>query len=122
MGVLLLSQEITRVQNEVSVSLDALGLAAARLDRLRDGDGASRHIGVEPLDHTALELHDALVPVLRQVERGNDLLRLRDLFSAGREGLIAGGDLVWMDQGLAVESHRSRLVALLREALRIGEV
>src|SRR5262249_41242960 len=84
MCVLLLVRETTRVPGCSFRFLDAVGLTAARLDRLRDGDRASRHVGVEPLDHAALEPHDALVPVLRQVEGRDDLFRLRDLFRVRR--------------------------------------
>ena len=53
----------------------------------------------------------ALVLVLRQVERRDDLARLRDLVGARRERRVAGLDLVRMDQGLAVEAHVARLRA-----------
>ena len=43
------------------------------LDRLADRDGAARHVGMQPFDHAAIELHHALVSVLRQVEGGDDL-------------------------------------------------
>ena len=49
--------------------LDALGLKPALLDRLCDRDRAARHVGMQALDHAAVELHDALVLVLRQIER-----------------------------------------------------
>src|SRR5215475_9085843 len=61
-------------------SLDSLGLAPALLDRLGDRDRAARHVGMQALDHAAVELHDTLVLVLRQIECRGDLLRLGNVF------------------------------------------
>src|SRR5262245_35775746 len=55
-----------------------------RRDRVGDRDRAPRHVGVQALDHAALELDHALAFVLRQVEGGDDLLRLRDVVLARR--------------------------------------
>src|SRR5215467_4418355 len=74
---------------------------------------------MQALDHAAVELHDALVLVLRQIECRDDLLRLGNVFRARREGGVARPDLVRMDEGLAVEAHVSRLAALAREALGV---
>src|SRR5262245_46415915 len=43
-------------------------------DRIRDGDRAPRHVGMQTLDHAAVELDHALALVLRQVEGRDDLL------------------------------------------------
>src|SRR5215472_5964395 len=101
---------------------DSLGLQPALLDRLRDCDRAARHVGMQALDHAAVELHDALVLVLRQIECRDDLLCLGNVFRARRERGVARPDLTRMDQGLAVEAHVPRLAALAREALRVAEV
>src|SRR6185503_9174532 len=52
---------------------------AGRLDRLRDHDGAARHLGMHAFDHAAVDLHHALALVLRQIERRDHPARLRDL-------------------------------------------
>src|SRR5262245_65407652 len=77
---------------------------------------------MQALDHAAVELHDALVLVLRQIESRDDLLRLGNVFRARREGGVARSDLTRMDKGLAVEAHIPRLAALAREAIRVAEV
>src|SRR6516164_975455 len=106
----------------IGPSLDSLGLEPALLDRLCDRDRAARHVGMQALDHAAVELHDALVPVPRQIECRDDLLRLGNVFRARRKGGVARPDLIRMDEGLAVEAHVSRLAALAREALGVAEV
>jgi hypothetical protein len=60
---------------------------------------------MQPLDHLAVELHHALVGVLRQLEHAHDLARAFDLVRWRREGGIARLDLPRMDQRLAVEAH-----------------
>src|SRR5262249_38158214 len=97
-------------------------LRGSRRDRLGDRDRAARHVGMQALDHAAVELHHALVLVLGQVEGGDDALRLRDLLRARREGGVAWPDLARMDQGLAVEAHVARLGAFAGEAFRIAEL
>src|SRR5439155_6517559 len=84
-------------------ALRLLCLEAARLDRLRDRDRAARHLGMQALDHAAVDLDHALALALRQVEGRDHLLRLRDLLHAWREGCIAGPDLVEMEESLAAE-------------------
>src|SRR5437016_12532302 len=96
-------------------SLDPFGLQSALLDRLRDRDRAACHVGMQAFDHATVELHDALVLVLRPIERRDYLLRLGDVFRARREGGVARPDLARMDEGLAVEAHVSRLAALARD-------
>src|ERR1700751_4739882 len=103
-------------------SLDPFALQSALLDRLRDRDRAARHVGMQAFDHAAVELHDALVLVFRQIERRDDLLRLGDVFRARREGGVARPDLARMDGGLAVEAHVSRLAALAHETLGVAEL
>ena len=61
-------------------------------------DSAPCHVGVQTFHHASIELDRALAPVLQQVERGNDLLRLRHLISGRRERGVTGSDLVGMDQ------------------------
>src|SRR5262245_20396580 len=63
-------------------------------DRIGDRHRAPRNVGVQPLDHAAVERDDAFVPVLRQVECGEDRARLRYFFLAWRERRITGRDLV----------------------------
>src|SRR5262252_3469215 len=102
--------------------LGSLGLQPALLNRLRDCDRAARHVGMQALDHAAVELHNALVLVFRQIERRDDLLRLGNVLRARRKGGVARPDLARMDESLAVEAHVSRLAALARETLGIAEV
>ena len=47
-------------------------------DCLRDRNGASRHVGVQTLDHAAIYRHNAFAFVLGQVECRNQLARLLD--------------------------------------------
>src|SRR3954447_19599202 len=86
---------------------------AAPLDRLGDRHGAPRDLGMHALDHAAVDLHHALVLVLRQLECGDRLARLRDLLGCRRECHVARLDLVRMDQRLAVEAEVARLRAFL---------
>src|SRR5215467_4151258 len=57
-------------------------------DRLCERDRAARHLGMQPLDHAALERDHAFVLVLRQIERRDEGARLRDLLGAWRKGCI----------------------------------
>ena len=50
-----------------------------RRDRIRDRDGAPRHVGVQPFHHLAVELDRAARGVLRLLERRDDLARLARL-------------------------------------------
>src|SRR2546423_5527419 len=72
----------------------AIGLLAARRDRLGDRDRAARHLGMHALDHAAVDLHHALVPVLLQVERRDHPARLLDFVRRRRARSIA-----WPDPG-----------------------
>src|SRR5690242_7817294 len=69
-----------------------------RLDRLRNRYGTPRHVGMQALDHAAVDGDDALGLVLRQIESGDDLARLGDLFRRRRKRLVADVELARMDQ------------------------
>src|SRR6478735_8331166 len=75
------------------------------LDRIRDRDRALRHLGMQPLDHPPVELDRAARGILRQFEGCDDLARLGDLLRRRREDRIAGTDVAWMDQRLAVKAE-----------------
>jgi len=77
---------------------------------------------VQTLDHAALDLQHALVFVLGQIERGNDLTRRFYLFRARREGRVARLDLARVNERLAVETEIARLPAFRGETLRIADV
>src|SRR5215469_1118893 len=83
---------------------DSLGLQFALLNRLRDCDRAARHVGMQALDHAAVELHDALVLVFRQIERRDDLLRLGNVFRVRQKDAVAGPNRAGWDKVLAVEA------------------
>src|SRR5215472_3025812 len=91
-------------------------------DGVGDLDRAARHLGVQPLDHAALDLDDAFVAVLRQIERGDDLARRLDLLGRRRERGVAGFDLPRMDQRLAVETEIARLPAFGGETFGVAEI
>ncbi len=80
-----------------------------------------RHVGVQALDHAAVDLDDAFVLVLRQVEGGDDFPRPLNLLRRRREGLVAGRDLLRVDQRLAVEAKIARPPAFLCKSFRVAE-
>src|SRR5690349_17278117 len=84
--------------------------------RVRDRDGAPRHLHVEALDHLAADLDRALAGMLGPLERRDDLPRPRDLVRARRERGVARLDLAGVNQRLAVKTEVARLRALCREA------
>lgn len=91
-------------------------------DCVGDGDRPPRHLGVQALDHAAVDLQHPLVFVFRQIERGDDFARRFHLFRVRREGRIAGLDLARMNKGLAVETEVARLPAFRSESFRVAEV
>ena len=56
----------------------AVGPIAAFRNRVRDRHCSSRHVGVQTLDHAAINRHHAFTLVLRQVECRNHFARLFD--------------------------------------------
>ena len=74
---------------------------------------------MQALDHPALDPQDSLAGTFRRFEGGRHDLRPGHLFRVRGEGLVGGGDLVGMDQGLAVEAKLDALPAL---DLKAGEV
>ena len=91
-------------------------------DRLGDRHRAPGHLGVQPLDHAAVDRHHALALVLRQFKRGDHLARPRHFVRARRERGVARLDLVGMDQRLAVEAEFDALPAFRHEAVGIADV
>jgi len=77
---------------------------------------------MQPLDHAAVDLHHALVAVLRLIERRDHLAGHRDLVGGGREHRVARLDLVGVNQRLAVEAEIAALQAFALEAVEIREV
>ena len=67
---------------------------------------------MQPLDHAAVEADRALARVLRLREGRDDGAGALDLACRRREDLVGGGDLVRVDQGLAVEAAIAALLAL----------
>src|SRR5260370_35727060 len=92
-----------------SGSRGGLLLEFSRLDRRAGGDGAACHVGMQSFDHAAFQLDDALAPILREIERRDDFLGLRDFILGRRADGVAGRDLVRVNQRLAVEAHVARL-------------
>ena len=77
---------------------------------------------MQPLDHAAIDLQDALVAIIRLCEGGDHPLGPGDRLRIGREGLIGGRDLARMDQRLAVEAHAPACRAFGGKALHIAEI
>src|SRR5690606_41764737 len=67
-------------------------------DRVRYRDRAARDVGMENLDHAAVDLEDALALVLRQLEGLDGLPREGGGLGIRREDRVAGADLRRMDQ------------------------
>ena len=64
------------------------------LDRIRNRERAARHLGMQPLDHAAIERDHALVLVLGQIEGRDDLACLRDLLGAGAKAALSAA--IWL--------------------------
>src|SRR4051812_7196797 len=71
------------------------------------------------LDHAAIERHHTLALVLRLVERGDDLARLRDFIGGRRKHIVARRDLIGMNERLAVEAEIAALLAFAQKTLGI---
>lgn len=69
-----------------------------------NGDDARGDLGMEPLDHFALNRQHAFAFRLGRGEGGDDLPGQRHFIGSGRERLIGNGDLVGMDQRLAIHA------------------
>ena len=93
-----------------------------RRDRIRNRNRALRHVGMQPLHHPAVELDRAARGVFRQLERRDDLSRLRDFLGRRREDRVAGLDMARMDQRLAVKAEIAALRAFGGKAVDIAEV
>ena len=98
-----------------------VGSGPAPGDRLRERHRAPRHLGVQPLDHAAVEGDRALAGVLRPLEGGDDGAGPLDLVGGRREDLVRDRDLVRVDQGLAVEAAIAALLAFGPEARLVRE-
>ena len=64
-----------------------------RRDGVGERDRVARDLGMQQLDHAAVERDGALAFVLRLFERGDDLARRFDFFRRRREHAVAGVDL-----------------------------
>src|ERR1700730_3561956 len=93
-----------------------------RRDRVGDRDGAFGHLGVQSLHHLTVELDRAARSVFGALERGDDLAGVRDFLCRRGEDRIAGHDLAWMDQRLAIKTEIARLRAFQRKAIDIAEI
>src|SRR5260370_212704 len=82
---------------------------------------APPHLGAPPLHHPPVELARAARGVFGLLECRDDLARFRDLFRRRREDRVAGHDMAWMDQRLAVETEVARLRAFQRKAVDIAD-
>ena len=99
----------------------AIGITLARRSPPPAPAPASRHLGVQPLDHAAVEGDRALAGVLRLLEGRDDGAGAPPPRRGRREDLVGDGDLVGVDQGLAVEAAIAALLAFGAEARLVGE-
>jgi len=77
---------------------------------------------VQTLDHPAIDRHNALALVLRQVESGNHLASLFNLGLRGREGFVARLNLAGMNKCLAIKTEFDALGALVGKAIGVSDV
>ena len=77
--------------------------------------------GMEQLDHTPVQRDGTLALILGQSERGQDRPSANDLVGRRRKNAVAGVDLRWVDQRLAVEPDSAPLNTDRLEALSVGD-
>src|ERR1700676_5525068 len=77
---------------------------------------------MQPLHHLTVERDRTARGILRPLECRDDLAGVGDLLLGRGEDGVAGLDLAWMNQRLAVESKIARLGALLPKAVEIAEI
>src|SRR4051795_12333450 len=82
-------------------------------DRVRNRDGTSCHVRMQPLHHLTIQLNCAARGIFRALEGGDDFSRLHDVLRRRREDCVTGLDLAWMYQGLAVKTEVAPLRAFV---------
>src|SRR6516225_8580289 len=92
------------------------------VDSLGNVDRALGHTEVKPLHHAPLHDNHALLGVLRLPEGGDDLTGPVHLLLSGREDFVAGRNLAWVDERLAVHAKRAAVLALLAQAELVAKV
>src|ERR1700754_3972941 len=91
-------------------------------DRIRNRDGTFCHVRMQSLHHPAVELNSTARGIFRPLERRDDFSRLLDFVGGRGADRVAGLDLAWVNQGLAVEAEIAALRAFLRESVDIAEI